>query len=112
MNSKNASAKPHRMNPQSQSKPMLRRKPPAESTSLPAYKKKELLRPSVNDRRAQDPAAQTSGIPNEESRDSNGSDASAGKWFDKANRNGPQGQREETSPNGESSLCTQLDGHN
>lgn len=89
-------------------RPIPRRTPPAESKSLPAYKKQELAQPTPTGVHAQDPSKQNKRVPNEETRDSNGSDESAGKWFDKANKHGPQGQRESPSTDGEYSAVIYL----
>ena len=78
-----------------------RRTPPAESKSLPAHKKQELARQGIETSQAQDPSKQKSTqLPQQDTHDSNGSDESASKWFDKANERGPQGQRESPSTDG------------
>ncbi|ETN43106.1 uncharacterized protein HMPREF1541_02264 [Cyphellophora europaea CBS 101466] len=100
MSSKDASAKYRDQNGPRSRKPVSRRTPPAESKSLPAHIKKELARANIPSAQAQDPSKQkASQIYKQDTQDSNGSDESAAKWFDKANERGPQGQRESPSNN-------------
>jgi hypothetical protein len=100
MNTTKSAAKSRKVAHPPKSRKVPRRTPPTESTSLPAHKKQELALEAATGTQAQDPSKQHNRIPNEETRDSNGSDESAGKWFDKANKHGPQGQRESPSTDG------------
>ena len=106
MHPKNASAKSHNAGEAGQRRPTTRRTPPAESTSLPAHLKHHLARQGLENAQAQDPSKQKSKqLPQGDTQDSNGSDESASKWFDKANERGPQGQKESPSSNGMSLVC-------
>lgn len=105
MASERASAKIHDSGDKNHRGLAARRAPPADSKSLPAHLKQELVRQGVETAQAQDPSKQKSKqLRQGDTQDSNGSDESASRWFDKANERGPQGQRESPSTNGMSAL--------